>query len=246
MSSRVVGFDREVRRKWLDETARFVCTGLSEKEIKQELDAVLEGYLSGSSTTRSAKGKTVTVLTRLWVRHPESTTAFRDEALAFFQKYGVNRVILHWGLALAAYPFFHDTTENIGRLLSLQGSFSATQLQRRMREKYGERETVYRAANRLVQSISEWGVIQETSTKRTFETTTPISVDDPSLAIWLLESVLIALGNTSAPFDTLVKSPSLFPFKLMNLTATVLNNHPRLQIFRQGVDEDVVMFKSKY
>jgi hypothetical protein len=243
MSSRVVGFDREVRRKWLDETARLECTGLSEKEIKQKLDAVLEGYLSGSSTTRSAKGKTVTVLTRLWVRHAESTTAFRDEALSFFLKYGVNSVILHWGLALAAYPFFHDTTENIGRLLSLQGSCSATPLQRRMREKYGERETVYRAANRLVQSISEWGVIQETSTKRNFETKTLITVEDPSLAIWLLESVLIASGNKSAPFDTLVKSPAMFPFKLMNLNGSTLNNHPRLQVFRQGVDEDVVMFK---
>lgn len=243
MSSRVVGFDREVRRKWLDETARLACAGLSEKEIKQELDVVLEGYLSGSSTTRSAKGKTVTVLTRLWVRHPESTTTFREEALTFNQKYGVNSVILHWGLALAAYPFFHDTTENIGRLLSLQTTFSATQLQRRMREKYGERETVYRATNRLVQSISEWGVIQETSTKRTFEIKTPILIDDPSLVIWLLESVLIASGNKSATLDTLVKSPALFPFKLMNLNTSIFNNHPRLQIFRQGVDEDVVMFK---
>jgi hypothetical protein len=243
MSSRVVGFDRELRRKWLDETARLQCAGLSEKEIKQELDAVLEGYLSGSSTTRSAKGKTVTVLTRLWARHPKSTTTFRDEALVYFQKYGVNSVILHWGLALAAYPFFQDTTENIGRLLSLQGSFSVTQLQRRVREKYGERETVYRAANRLVQSISEWGIIQETSIKRTFEGKPPISVEDSSLAIWLLEAALLASGNNSAPFYTLVKSPALFPFKLANLNAASLNQHPRLQIFRQGVDEDVVMFK---
>lgn len=243
MSSRIVGFDREVRCNWLDETARLVCAGMPEKEIKKELDTILEGHLSGSSDTRSAKGKTVTVLTRLWSRVPAQHLAFRDDALLQYQKYGVNSAILHWGLALAAYPFFNDTSENIGRLLSLQGSFSVLQLQRRMREKYGERETVYRATNRLVQSIAEWGIIQETPTKRTFQMQAPICVPGTTLTLWLLEAALLASGNTSAPFDTLMRSPSLFPFKLENITTTSISQHPRLQIFRQGVDEDVVLFK---
>jgi hypothetical protein len=112
-----------------------------------------------------------------------------------------------------------------------------------MREKYGERETVYRATNRLVQSIKEWGVIQETSTKRTFHQLAVIPATDSALVVWLLEAALIASGNKSAPLDTLLKSPTLFPFKLENITASHFNQHSRLQIFRQGVDEDIVIIK---
>jgi len=49
--------------------------------------------------------------------------------------------------------------------LRLQGSAAAAHVQRRVREQYGERETVSRAARRVLRSYLDWGVLQETGAK---------------------------------------------------------------------------------
>jgi hypothetical protein len=243
MSSRVVGFDRELKKSWLDLTARLVLAGVTDKELKAELDSSLEGELSDNGCVRGAKGKTITVLMKLWGKVPANAQALRDEAIKIMALSPADSLLLHWGLAMAVYPYFYDAVENVGRLASLQGSFSVSQLQRRMREKYGERETVSRAVNRLVQSLLEWGVIEELAEKRTFKTVQAVTVLDANISAWVLEASLIASGNKSGPVDGLIKSQALFPCKFNMLNTTIFSQHPRLQLFRQGVDEDVVMFK---
>ena len=244
MSSRVVGFDRELKKSWLDLTARLVVAGVTDKELKAELDSSLAGELSDNGCVRGAKGKTITVLMKLWGKVPANVQAIRDEAIKIMALPSpADRLLLHWCLAMAVYPYFYDAVENVGRLASLQGSFSVSQLQRRMREKYGERETVSRAVNRLVQSLLEWGVIEELPEKRTFKTVQVVTVHDANMTVWVLEASLIASGNKSGPVDGLIKSQALFPFKFNILNTTIFSQHPRLQLFRQGVDEDVVMFK---
>jgi hypothetical protein len=241
MSSRVVGFDRELKKSWLDLTARLVTAGVTDKELKTELDSSLEGELSDNGCVRGAKGKTITVLMKLWGKVPANVQSLRDEAIKIMALSPADSLLFHWGLAMAVYPYFYDAVENVGRLASLQGSFSVSQLQRRMREKYGERETVSRAVNRLVQSLLEWGVIEELPEKRTFKTAKAITVQDANITVWGLEASLIATGNKSGPVDGLIKSQALFPFKFNMLNTTIFSQHPRLQLFRQGVDEDVVI-----
>ena len=242
MSSRIVGFDRELKISWLDLTARLVAAGVIDKALKTELDYSLEGELSDNGRLRGAKSKTITVLMKLWAKVPPETQALRNEAVQLLNT-SSSSLILHWGLAMAVYPYFYDAADNIGRLTSLQGSFTVNQLQRRMREKYGERETVSRAVNRLVQSLLEWGVLEELAEKRNFKTVLAATSLNENIANWILEASLIATGNNSAPIDTLIKSPALFPFRIDAINSFELNKHPRLQVFRQGVDDDVVMFK---
>lgn len=42
---------------------------------------------------------------------------------------------------------------------------AAAHVQRRVHEQYGERETVSRAARRVLRSFLDWGVLQETESK---------------------------------------------------------------------------------
>ena len=63
---------------------------------------------------------------------------------------------------MAVYPFWSSVATQVGRLLRLQGSAAAAQVQRRIREQYGERETVARRARYVLRSYLDWGVLQET------------------------------------------------------------------------------------
>ena len=58
-------------------------------------------------------------------------------------------MLVHWCMCTVVYPFFGTVADAVVRLLRLQGSAGAAQVQRRLRERLGERETVARAARRI-------------------------------------------------------------------------------------------------
>ena len=74
-------------------------------------------------------------------------------------------MLVHWCMCMAVYPFFGTVAEATGRLLHLQGTAAAAQVQRRVREQLGERETVSRAARRILRALVDWGVLVETVNK---------------------------------------------------------------------------------
>ena len=59
-------------------------------------------------------------------------------------------MLVHWCMCMAACPFFGTAADAAGRLLRLQGTAAAAQIQHRLRERLGERETVARAARRVL------------------------------------------------------------------------------------------------
>ena len=48
-------------------------------------------------------------------------------------------MLVHWCMCMAVYPFFSKVAEATGRLLRLQGTVAAAQVQLRVREQLGER-----------------------------------------------------------------------------------------------------------
>ena len=74
-------------------------------------------------------------------------------------------MLVHWCMCMAVYPFFGTVADAVGRLLRLQGTAGAAQVQRRLRERFGERETVARAARRILRAYIDWGVLSETDEK---------------------------------------------------------------------------------
>ena len=94
---------------------------------------------------------------------------------------------------LATYPFFRDVAETLGRLLNLQGSVALSQVTRRVAESWGERSTVIRATQRVVRSMVEWGMLEESGERGMFSAARPSAVPDGDavgawLAVWTYES----------------------------------------------------------
>lgn len=241
---RTIGFDRKIQLDWLDATAGRLAQGQSPGEIRAHLDRLLEGQVAGNAP-RGAAHKTKTVLLHIWVLVPESLRPLRDEGLALFQEQPRPvRLALHWGMCLATYPFFHDVAATTGRLLTVQGTAALSQVKRRIMEGWGQRSTVIRATQRLVRCFVDWGVLRETDEPGVFHSPPKIGLDDSkAVGTWLIEAYLSSRGSEMIPFRQLLTRPALFPFSLSLSLQDIVQN-PRLELFRHGLDEDVVTRRS--
>ncbi len=235
-----VVLDRHIRRAWLDAAAAASARGLTEEEFRAELGRLLEDQLPGDPT-HGALGKTRTVLSHIWSRVPPPARPLRDEALNLFEGADpTGRLALHWGMCLATYPFFRDLTTMIGRLLAIQGVATRGQIRRRAAELFGERTTIQRAVPTLIASLREWGVLVETDRGTFVNQALPVA--DLAIQRWLVEAIFLSNASHSARFDDLARHPALFPFTL-TLVFHDLRDHPRLDVFRLGVNDGVVAHK---
>lgn len=233
-----IGFDRRLRQEWLDAIASKRTAGVAVPELRKFGHKLLRSECPADE----ARGKTLTVLFHLWVDVPASAVALRDGAGKLLLDVDpVHRIALHWGLGLATYPFFRDTADAAGRLLALQDSVSLAQIQRRLAERWGQRSTSQRAAQRIVRSWIDWGVLRESKQRGTYIASKPIGLAGP-LASWMVEAMLVGAEAESQAIAQVRKAPQLFPFDL-KVSAHELRRAPRLAVHRQGVDEDVVMLR---
>ena len=241
-----IGFSQRVRLEWLEQTANLVLAENDKAAVSDALQDLLKDKVSvGGQAERGNREKIITILLKTWLTVPSELESLRVEGLELLK--GVPRrdhLTIHWGMVMAVYPFWSGVAVQVGRLLRLQGSAAAVHVQRRAREQYGERETVSRAARRVLRSFLDWGVLQETGTKGIYTAGTTLAVDDSQLIAWLAEASLHARANGSAPLKVLIDSPSFFPFRIKPIPAeSLVAASSRLDILRHGLDDDLVMLR---
>jgi hypothetical protein len=241
-----IGFSQRVRLEWFEQAARLVVAGNAPEEVAQALQDVLSDKLSvGGTAERGNREKAITILLKVWVRPPKDVEPLRDDGLRLLHHLPkAQHIAVHWGLSMAVYPFWAAVAETTGRLLRLQRTAAASQVQRRVKESYGERETVARAARRVLRSFHDWGVLEETGTKGIYEGTKPIFLSEPQAIGWLMEAFLRSKPDGRAPPKAIVESPALFPFKVQLAGSSAAAFNPRLDVARHGLDEEIMMLKS--
>ncbi|MBE8971003.1 hypothetical protein IQ277_33830 [Nostocales cyanobacterium LEGE 12452] len=246
MSRRVeVGFSQRIQLNWLELTANLLLAGSTRSEIQIALNEFLQDRVSvGSKSKSSGRRKTISILLRIWVGVPTNLEPLRNEALELLRISPSNQhIVIHWGMAMAVYPFFGTVAENVGRLIRLQGLFAAASVQRRIKEQLGERETVSRATQRLMRCFVDWGVLQDTNEKGIYQPASVQLVDNRRLVAWLIEAVLIASNSNSQALGVISQTPALFPFMVSSINLRDLEKNQRLEFFCQGLDENMVMLR---
>jgi len=146
---------------------------------------------------------------------------------------------------MAVYPFFGTVAEATGRLLHLQGTAVAAQVQRRVREQLGERETVSRAARRILRAFVDWGVLVETVDKGIYSGPSKRAIDDMPLVIWALQAVLVARGEKPLSLSGALRGPHLFPFEIAAPPVRELEGCKALEMTRHGLDQEVLLGLSR-
>ena len=150
-------------------------------------------------------------------------------------------MLVHWCMCIAVYPFFGTVAEATGRLLNLQGTASASQVQRRVREQLGERETVSRAARRILRAFFDWGALLETDEKGIYRRAPKRAVDDMPLAILAIKAILIARSAKPQSLSGLLRGPHLFPFEIAPPPIRELEGCEFLEVTRHGLDHELLL-----
>ena len=121
-----VGFSRRIRLEWLDYTANLFLAGNRSDAASAALRARLaERFSRGDGRVSGNRNNAVAILDGL----DRMRRADAGE-----------RLLVHWCMCIAAYPFFGAVTEAAGRRLRLQG-IAAAQAQRRLCPRPGEPDT---------------------------------------------------------------------------------------------------------
>lgn len=242
---RTIGFDKKIRYAWMDAVAYWASAGLSPEEIQSKLESLLKNQLADTGK-RSSLSKVRTILMRIWVPQDDEVQELRESAYALYSNATENeKLLLHWGLSGATYPFFFQVAEHTGRLLTITQELRSRQVVRRIKEKYGERSTLDYAVPRVVRSFAEWGVLEPSKKYMVLTPARPRQIQkNPSLTSWFMEALIRAAGKQMIPFSSITRSPAVFPFSIEAQISDVEVN-PRLTLYRQNVDEDMVMLKSR-
>lgn len=242
----MVGIGRLVRLEWLEETASLVAAGNDKQAVHDALDQLLFDKISlGGNAPRSGRAKAITVLLKTWLLVPRGLEALRDDGLALWNdSLPDERFALHWGMLLAAYPFWGAVAAHTGRLVGLQGHAAAPQVQRRIREDYGQKPAVERAARYVLRSFVAWGALRETTTPGAYEPAPARPIRNPRLAAWLAEAVLRSRSVPSAAPRELLGGPRLFPLRTGFVSGAELASlSSRLECVQLGFDEELLMLR---
>lgn len=238
-----VGFSQRIQLEWLELTANLFLAGYTRREIQTALDEFLLDKLSvGSDSKSSGRSKTISILSKIWVTVPTKLAPLRDEALELLLSTPKEQhIAIHWGMTMAVYPFFGVVAEHVGRLSRLQGSFAAGSIQRRIKEKLGERETVSRATQRVLRCFVDWGVLQDTKEIGIYQPASILIIDNRKLAAWLIEAAFVASDSSSQALSVISQAPALFPFIVNSISPRDFDSNQRVEFFHQGMDERMVM-----
>ena len=239
-----IGIKHVIRLEWMDKTLDMVLAGMSNKEIRDELDIYLaDKKPSGGTGTRGKKTYiiAISILMQTWCNPDKEIKSFRDAALIYAKKNGrKTRLPLHWTMISAAYPFWGGVAKQIGRLLNLQDQITKKQIVQRLKEQYGDRQTISRYARYVIRSFVVWGILKDTSVKGIYAKNKNILVGQ-NQTLLLVESLLLTSPESSLSLQGALNSPTLFPFQISPITAGYLQkNCPRINVNQFSPGEEMI------
>ncbi|TIW29358.1 MAG: hypothetical protein E5V63_01135 [Mesorhizobium sp.] len=243
-----IGVKQIIPYEWMRKAANFVLAGMNAKEIRHELHNGLaaEGR-NIQPGERSAWTRTFLVnnLMAMWPSPAVELVVFRDLALQALQKHPDQELTIQWAMISAAYPFWFNTARQAGRLLNLQTRVTQAQIVNRLKEQYGDRQTVSRYARFVVRSFVDWGILRDAAVAGSYEKAEPEIVSDRDMIALLVYATLLAMPEGKAPRSMLLNNPGLFPFCLPAIQGeSLLGLSDHFKVVRYGLDDELVVLST--
>ena len=139
MKNSIIGFSFKIRLHWLGNAAACAAEGLNQEQSRSNLVKIVSTEYKGEKSQKN----TASILARIWCRPNEKAKGLQKRAISLVPKVESNELIgIHWAMTIAAFPFFADTVTNIGRLMSLQESITASQILLRLKQYWGDKPKV--------------------------------------------------------------------------------------------------------
>jgi hypothetical protein len=228
-----VGFDQKIQLKHLNYTAnelRFT--------ERKDMYAKLEEYLGDDIHGLKSRKNAITMLMKIWCLVQSDHQKLQRTALSLFTEASPEeKLLLHWGMILLAYPFFKSVTDEMGNFLKLQSEVPSQQLRRRIKLLYGDRRRVEVALSAVLGSLNAWNVVQR-GQKNIYTLPRRLEVTDVPLKNWLSEVILRVSEYKAMPLEMMTSQNVFFPFDYKLSIAEI--DTKKMNIDRQGLDVSMI------
>ncbi|WP_229626013.1 hypothetical protein [Vibrio parahaemolyticus] len=206
--SKRVNFSRHLEIQWLDQTARWVASGLDKATLNENVDRMLEPHIK----CKVNKGKTRNQLINLWFSvSSDMSDSFQNKAIEFVKSSDELPLSLHWGQLVAKNVFFSDVARFVGRKLKHGDSFTYAQAQKHLVELYGDTETVKRALRSALKTLVEFRLVSRES-NRSYSVNKLEMYVDTRYKSWLLLALMYNQGFHNRSLSNLLDDLVWFPF----------------------------------
>ncbi|MCF6238619.1 MAG: hypothetical protein L3J79_07390, partial [Candidatus Marinimicrobia bacterium] len=219
-----LGVKQVIRLEWMERAVHLSMSGMGPQEIRSELHEYLAGRKGDGLIGERSKltcSQAVVVLMNIWGKPNPEIAAFIEDVKLQIQSNGVDpaeRKALYWAAISAAYPFWFNVARQVGRLLNLQDQITKQQIVRRLKEQYGDRQTVSRVARYVIRSFVAWNVLKDTEKRGCYERGHVLTIHDQTTVRLLLEGALHALPEGKSSISALSNNPGFFIFVTAQLT----------------------------
>ena len=244
-----LGIKQTIQRHWMDRVVQMLLAGMTEKEIRNDLNEYLSTQKQSGGTGERGEKSYVMAISILasWFAPEQALIQFRDEALSLARTSPATEWLpLHWAVISASYPFWFNVAKQTGRLFNLQEQITQAQVFNRLKEQYGDRETVARNARYTVRSFVTWEVLKDSMAKGCYEKTATVPIADQNVAILMVESALYAMPEGKGALGLLLSNPTFFPFQLPVMAGDfIAQSSSRIDVVRYGMDDELLELKRK-
>ena len=206
--ARTVGFLCPLKLEWLNKTVNLVIEGMSPENIKEALNDYISFELKSPDNIR----KTREMLMNLWVYpfEDEKANQIRQRSIEIIKEGMADSTVFHWCMLLIYYPVYSDVAGMIGKILNMQDTFSITWLKGKMAEQWGERATLLRSVEKVMQTMKEMRIA--TSDKGIY-TINRIAVSDEREIKIIIKTILALKMRAYYEPSELSKVAQMFPFE---------------------------------
>lgn len=201
-----VGLSRNLKLPWLNKTAELCLEGLSDSEIRDQLNEYLSFEIGSPTNLR----KTREILMNTWVFREDDQKTHRDEGLHLMNMDPDNALPIHWCQMLVTYPVFADITRLIGKMSEFEDTLSTAQIKRKLFDEWGERTTLHHSADKLLATLKAMDAIEPLKTGIYIIKKHPIR--DKNVIHYLLWTMMTIYQRDYYSFNDLLSPPFMFPF----------------------------------
>lgn len=239
-----LGIKQTIQIDWMGRVVQMQLAGMSESEIREDLNEFLSTQKqSGGIGERGKKTYSMAIsILSSWFPKDEELKAFCETALDLAKSLQPSEWLpLHWAVVSASYPFWFNVAKQVGRILNLQNKITQRQIFDRLKEQYGDRETVARNARYTVRSFVAWGTLKDSDKRGCYEKPDLYIINNPEIAILLIESALHTATEGKGSLGLLTNNPGFFPFQIPLLTGDyITHNSERIDVAHHGFDDELL------
>ena len=205
--AKMVGLSRNLKLQWLNKVMELVLEGLTEQEIKDQLNEYLSFEIESPTNLR----KTREILMNIWVYENEQANKIKASALELIKAYPEYDLIIHWCRMMAAYPVFVDMCKLIGKMSEFQDEITLTQLKQKLFDEWGERTTLFHSIDKLVATLKALDVMVCDKPGKYHIKTHKVS--NPKVVAFMIYAMMLVDDSGYYTFTDINSSTYLFPFE---------------------------------